>query len=139
MTKKIDQRVNVNTATLDELSAVPGLGPALALRVNDGRPYAKLEELTKVRGIGPKSLAPLLPYLTVTPLPDQETSETDQVDTPASEPRIIITKETDSVRKSPIPASLSISTLLPVFVILGITTVVLIILRALTHQEEETD
>ena len=67
------------------------------------------------------------------------TAETDQVDAFASEPRIIIKKETEAVRKSPILTSLSISTLLPVFVILGITTVVLIILRALTDKDAETD
>jgi uncharacterized protein YoxC len=57
--------VDVNHASLEELSAVPGMGPALAEKVIAGRTYASLQELTRVRGIGSKSLIPLLAYLTL--------------------------------------------------------------------------
>lgn len=49
--------VNVNTATPDELNALPGIGPVLARRMIDERarrPFASVEDLGRVSGIGPK-------------------------------------------------------------------------------------
>jgi competence protein ComEA len=57
--------VNINTATLDELVAVPGIGPALAKRILDHRPYQEINDLVQVSGIGETSLEDLVPYLTV--------------------------------------------------------------------------
>ena len=138
MTKNAAKRVDVNTATLDELSSVPGLGPALASRVIDSRPYAKLEDLTIVKGIGPKSLEPLLPFLTAELKTKQEKPELVEAELPESKPKIIIPPAADE-EKSPFPTSLSISTLLPVFVILGITAILMILLRFLAPEKEKAE
>ncbi|MCB9545168.1 MAG: helix-hairpin-helix domain-containing protein [Myxococcales bacterium] len=61
--------LDVNQATVDELRAVSGLGPALAARVVAGRPYARLADLERVRGVGPVRRARLAPHLTPAPLP----------------------------------------------------------------------
>jgi competence protein ComEA len=45
-------RVNVNTATAAELQTIRGIGPALAQRIIEGRPYQSVEDLDRVRGIG---------------------------------------------------------------------------------------
>jgi competence protein ComEA len=58
-------RMNVNTATLTELETIPGVGEALAKGIVAGRPYASVDELEKVSGIGPKSLQELRPYVKV--------------------------------------------------------------------------
>lgn len=52
-----NQRINVNTATHDQLQDLPGIGPALAAAIMSGRPFRSIDELTRVPGIGPKRLA----------------------------------------------------------------------------------
>ncbi len=59
--------VGVNSATLEELCTVPGIGPVLAQSIIDERQLNGLfhypEDLLCVRGIGEKTLLKLLPYL----------------------------------------------------------------------------
>lgn len=49
-------RVNINTATIEQLDGLPGIGPALAQRIVDYRSqngsFKRPEDLKKVRGIG---------------------------------------------------------------------------------------
>lgn len=55
--------VNVNTATSEELQTLPRVGPKLAQKIIDGRPYADLAALDAVKGIGPKLLEALKPLV----------------------------------------------------------------------------
>lgn len=52
--------VNLNTATVDELDALPGVGPATAAAIvayrDTNGPFASVEGLAEVRGIGPAKL-----------------------------------------------------------------------------------
>jgi hypothetical protein len=56
-------RIDLGRASLDELTALPGVGPKLAARIAAGRPYPSLEALLSVRGIGPRTLSRLRPHL----------------------------------------------------------------------------
>jgi competence protein ComEC len=58
-------RVNINTATQEELETLPGVGPTTARRIIAGRPYRTADELLGVRGIGETKLAGLRPMITV--------------------------------------------------------------------------
>lgn len=59
--------VRLNQAGAGELEAVPGIGPALAARIIAYRqangPFAQVEDLLNVSGIGQKTLDKLRPYL----------------------------------------------------------------------------
>jgi len=72
MTEMQKLSVNVNDAKANELIAVPGIGPSLAKRIIDKRPYAELHELVEVSGINELKLAALLPYLTIEKLQKSE-------------------------------------------------------------------
>jgi len=63
--------VNVNTATPEELITVPGIGPALADRILELRPFQSLEDLARVRGISANTVDDLRAYLTLNSMVDE--------------------------------------------------------------------
>jgi DNA uptake protein ComE-like DNA-binding protein len=52
----LEQPVDLNRAALDELESLPRVGPKLARRIVEGRPYADVDALVRVRGIGPATV-----------------------------------------------------------------------------------
>ncbi len=60
-----DLIVNVNNATQAELETIPGIGPALSRQIIAGRPYARIEDLERVRGIGRFTVNSVRPYVKV--------------------------------------------------------------------------
>jgi competence ComEA-like helix-hairpin-helix protein len=69
--------VKLNTAETDELTNLPGVGPAMAERIVAARPFHALEDLLKVSGIGPALLERLSPLVEVSELEGLE--EDDEV------------------------------------------------------------
>jgi competence protein ComEA len=61
--------VNINTATLDELQLLPGIGEARAKAMLEERKrrggFQKVEDLLEVKGIGESGLAKLRPHVTL--------------------------------------------------------------------------
>ena len=57
------QPVDINRATEDELRALPGIGGVLASRIVEAReqggPFASLDDLRRVRGLGPSKIEKL--------------------------------------------------------------------------------
>jgi competence protein ComEA len=63
-----DPPLNLNTATLDDLTRLPGVGPVTAQHIitaRTERAFATVDDLRRVKGIGPKTLEKLKPFLVV--------------------------------------------------------------------------
>ena len=62
-------QVDINTASVEELMTVPGIGQVIAQRIVEFRdkngPYKSIDDLLKVQGIGEKSLARIREHLSV--------------------------------------------------------------------------
>ncbi|MCL2092165.1 MAG: ComEA family DNA-binding protein [Micrococcales bacterium] len=54
-----DGLVDLNRATQAELEGLPGVGPVLAGRITAARPFASVDQLDQVSGIGPATMARL--------------------------------------------------------------------------------
>jgi competence protein ComEA len=61
--------VNLNTATAEQLEALPGIGPRTAVRIVEYRQksggFKKVEDLMNVQGIGEKGFLKIKPMVTV--------------------------------------------------------------------------
>jgi len=62
-------KIEINSATVEQLQEVPGIGPTLAARIIDFRkehgPFERVEDLLNVQGIGVRTLERMRAFLTV--------------------------------------------------------------------------
>jgi competence protein ComEA len=66
-----DPPIDVNAATLEELQRIPRIGPGTAAKivaVRTEKPFASVDDLRRVAGIGVKTLDAIRPYVTVKPV-----------------------------------------------------------------------
>ena len=55
-------KLDINSAGIDTLEGLPGVGPILGTRIIDARPFKNADDLQRVKGIGAKKYAQLRPY-----------------------------------------------------------------------------
>ncbi len=67
--QRLVSRLNLNTATAEELAALDRIGPALAGRIiryrEEHGPFRTIDQLQAVKGIGPKTFARIRERITV--------------------------------------------------------------------------
>ncbi|MFA5927046.1 MAG: helix-hairpin-helix domain-containing protein [Patescibacteria group bacterium] len=65
----VSATVNINTASVEQLDALPGIGPTYAKRIVEYREangkFASIDEVMKVKGIGPKTFEKFKDKITV--------------------------------------------------------------------------
>ncbi len=77
MTNRINDHIDINNASVEELCAIKGVGSSLADRIVAARPYETLEDLKNVKGIGDKLFEQMFPFLFLsTPTSEKETAST---------------------------------------------------------------
>lgn len=84
-------KVEINTATLEKLDTIVGIGPSLGQRIIDARPFSSIDDLLKVKGIGEKTLQKIkdqgIVYVegqTIQPITQTTLSEEKIIETPAT-------------------------------------------------------
>ena len=50
------EQIDINSATLSQLDEIVGIGATYAQRIIDGRPYSSIDDLDRVKGIGPATI-----------------------------------------------------------------------------------
>ena len=53
---RVKYPINVNTASARDIEDLPDIGPKIAAAIVAGRPYKSVDDLLRVKGIGPKTL-----------------------------------------------------------------------------------
>jgi competence protein ComEA len=70
-------KVNINTASVEQLTTLPGVGPKLAARIVEYRQksgtFRSPQELMNVKGVGEKNFAKIEAWLTVGEAPKAAT------------------------------------------------------------------
>lgn len=51
----LEEKLNINTATKEELVLLPGIGPTYSIRIIEARPFNRIEDIQTIKGIGPKT------------------------------------------------------------------------------------
>lgn len=84
--RKVAAKIDLNTATVEQLEGLPGIGPARAAAIVKARPFRSVNDLKAIRGITPAIFAELSPHVTVpaadVPKPAMPRAATTKADMP---------------------------------------------------------
>ena len=104
--------IDINTANEETLTQLTGVGPQLAKRIAEARPFLSIDDLTRVRGIGDRDIERLRPQITVSAVDaadepmdakDAVDEETDDIAPTDATADIVTEEQTDSEEAEAIP------------------------------------
>jgi len=99
----METALNLNTASKEDLTSLPDIGPATADRIIAARPFESVDALQRVNGIGPATLERISPLVTVTAMEQEEGEEAEETE-PSSEGEPAPGEgETGSLEEEPAP------------------------------------
>ncbi len=96
--------LNPNTANEEQLRQLPGVGPQLAGRIVEGRPYESVDDLRQIAGLGDSVLDDIRPFLIFEAAASEsvEDQASDEKDSSASEPSRTPDQAASEERKYPL-------------------------------------
>ena len=107
--------VNINTASLSQLDGLAEIGPAMAQRIVNARPFSSVDDLLRVKGIGPKTLQKIKTQGIACINCTTEIAETKKEDTTNQNPANATSSADITITASPIiyPTGIFINEILP--------------------------
>jgi competence ComEA-like helix-hairpin-helix protein len=115
--------VEINTASLQQLDELTGIGPKYAQAIIDGRPFYSVDDLLKVKGIGPATLQKIkdqgLAYVSGAPASPATTdnitvvNNTNTIQNPIAEPIGASNEPKNEVLPAIYPSGIYINEILP--------------------------
>lgn len=113
--------VDPNTADLEALTALPGIGEGLATKIIEARPFESVEDLARVPGLGERTLERILPYLALEPTrePEQEVAPAAEEVEPAP-PEVFSRTQTLAIALFTAAASVIVSLALMLAILVGV-------------------
>jgi competence protein ComEA len=63
--EELETPIDLNSASAETLSSLPGVADVIAKRIEEGAPYSSVNDLTRVDGIGEHKLAAIRRHVTV--------------------------------------------------------------------------
>jgi len=83
----VNGKIDLNTATKEQLESIPGIGPSFAGKIvmerNRRGGFRSVNDLLKIRGIGRKTVARLKMYVKVVPNPTRDDTNLSRVNHPS--------------------------------------------------------
>lgn len=74
--------ININTASVEELDTLPGIGEVTANKIIEGRPYASTQDISRVDGIGEPGSSSYEKIINLITVGEQNSSESGGLDIP---------------------------------------------------------
>ena len=108
------ERIDINTASQEKLEKITGVGPTIAQRIMDERPFFSVQDLIRVNGIGEKTLEKIIEQGLASVSEQFEQPQSQEIKSPSTEfqqtqPQIILSYPQNNPVNKEVEVFLSLS------------------------------